>query len=69
MGTYELGLDEVYKYDSNSNRISLDGTEYKYFKNNEGFNTARVMYNGEWYYEYDLRGNRIKKRKEGRRKR
>ena len=54
--------DEDYTYDKNSNRTSLtkDGqiVKYLYYSNANKGNTARVMYDGKWWYAYDKNGNR-----------
>ena len=53
---------ESYGYDKNSNRVNLteDGKSYsyQYYKNQKNGNTARVKFDGTWYYEYDANGNR-----------
>ena len=60
--TIENSKDEFYKYDKNSNRISLETyttkNDYAYYKNADNGNTARVMYDGKWWYTYDANGNR-----------
>ncbi len=54
--------NEAYSYDKNSNRISLTENEkvrdYQYYKNAINGNSARVMYDGKWWYTYDANGNR-----------
>ena len=60
--TIENSKDEFYKYDKNSNRITLETyttkNDYAYYKNSNNGNTARVMYDGKWWYTYDANGNR-----------
>ena len=60
--TIENSKDEFYKYDKNSNRITLETyttkNDYAYYKNVDNGNTARVMYDGKWWYTYDANGNR-----------
>ena len=60
-------LAEEYSYDGNSNRIGKaeNGTasSYEYYKNTQGGNTAKVKYDGKWYYTYDANGNRTEKAK------
>ena len=60
--TIENSKDEFYKYDKNSNRITLETyttkNDYAYYKNADNGNTARVMYDGKWWYTYDANGNR-----------
>ena len=54
--------NEAYGYDKNSNRTSLTENgkirNYNYYKNAAEGNTARVMYDGKWWYTYDANGNR-----------
>ncbi|MBE6361706.1 MAG: RHS repeat protein, partial [Treponema bryantii] len=65
--TLEDTLQEEYSYDGNSNRISLaengSGFSYEYYKNTNGGNTAKVKFDGKWYYTYDANGNRTEKAK------
>ena len=65
--TLENTLTEEYSYDGNSNRISLtengSGFSYEYYKNTQGGNTAKVKYDGKWYYTYDANGNRTSRAK------
>ena len=65
--TLENTLAEEYSYDGNSNRISLaengSGFSYEYYKNTQGGNTAKVKYDGKWYYTYDENGNRTSRAK------
>lgn len=60
--TIEDSKNEFYEYDKNSNRISLETyttkNDYAYYKNADNGNTARVMYDGKWWYTYDANGNR-----------
>lgn len=60
--TIEDSKNEFYEYDKNSNRISLETyttkNDYAYYKNSNNGNTARVMYDGKWWYTYDANGNR-----------
>ena len=60
--TIENSKDEFYRYDKNSNRITLETyttkNDYAYYKNADNGNTARVMYDGKWWYTYDANGNR-----------
>ncbi|BDC93219.1 hypothetical protein TRBR_13160 [Treponema bryantii] len=54
--------NEAYGYDKNSNRLTLTENgnvrTYQYYKNEAEGNTARVMYDGKWWYTYDANGNR-----------
>ena len=65
--TLENTLTEEYSYDGNSNRVYLtengNGFSYEYYKNTNGGNTAKVRYDGKWYYTYDANGNRTSKAK------
>ncbi len=60
--TIEDSKNEFYEYDKNSNRITLETyaskNDYAYYKNSNNGNTARVMYDGKWWYTYDANGNR-----------
>ena len=60
--TLEESRTEAYEYDYNSNRKSLSENDndykYLYYTNAKGGNTARVMYDGKWWYTYDDNGNR-----------
>ena len=53
---------EDYEYDGNSNRKKIVTNRidysYQYYKNMNGDNTERVMYDGKWWYTYDDNGNR-----------
>ena len=65
--TLEDTLQEEYSYDGNSNRIRKaengSGFSYEYYKNTNGGNTAKVRYDGNWYYTYDANGNRTSRAK------
>ncbi|MBO5482362.1 MAG: RHS repeat protein [Spirochaetaceae bacterium] len=65
--TLENTLTEEYSYDGNSNRIRKaengSGFSYEYYKNTNGGNTAKVRYDGNWYYTYDANGNRTSRAK------
>ena len=65
--TLENTLTEEYSYDGNSNRISFvengNLSSYEYYKNKQGGNTAKVKYDGKWYYTYDENGNRTSRAK------
>ena len=65
--TLENTLAEEYSYDGNSNRIRKaengSGFSYEYYKNKQGGNTAKVKYDGKWYYTYDANGNRTSRAK------
>ena len=65
--TLENTLTEEYSYDGNSNRVYLtengNGFSYEYYKNTNGGNTAKVRYDGKWYYTYDSNGNRTSRAK------
>ncbi len=65
--TLENTLTEEYSYDGNSNRISFvengNLSSYEYYKNKQGGNTAKVKYDGKWYYTYDSNGNRTSRAK------
>ncbi len=60
--TLENKRNEEYDYDRNSNRkiITENGKNrsYTYYKNDKNGNTARVMFDGKWWYSYDANGNR-----------
>jgi len=70
--TLEDTLQEEYSYDGNSNRIRLvengnlssyEYYNYEYYNKTKGGNTAKVRYDGKWYYTYDSNGNRTEKAK------
>ena len=64
--TLSSNLAETYGYDKAGNRVSLTTGDtggsssyaYTYYKNTEGGNSTRVLYDGRWYYTYDANGNR-----------